>query len=147
MKIEHRAWVLVMDGEKFLLLENAGDSELVNLQVIGEDAIRNPPTEAQGTDRPGRMADAGHGRSAVEQTDWHALEKRRFAADMADRLYHWAHEGRFSRLILAADPKSLGALRQHLHKEVCARIVAELDEDLTNHPPDRIEARLLEAAA
>ena len=143
MKIPHDAWVLVLDGEKFLLLRNQGDEDIMDLRIIDHEEVVNPPTRSQGTDRPGRMPDDGPGMmSAMNETDWHALEKERFADDMADRLRKWAMENRFERIVVVADPRSLGELRKEYHQTVRDRIAAEIDKDLTNMPVDRIEAVL-----
>lgn len=139
-------WVLVADGEKALLMENAGDADFPLLEVRRERHEANPPTHEQGTDRPGRRSDGpGAQRSAMEETDWHRLEKERFAAELAQMLYRRAHADRFDRLIVVAPPRVLGALRRELHKEVTARIVAEVGLDLTNHPVDEIAARVAAA--
>lgn len=143
MEIANGTWVLVADGEKYLLLHNIGDAELVDLRVLRHGAQENPPTHEQGTDRPGRMEDPGGlGRSAVEETDWNRLEKERFAKDLADRLRRWALDGRFRRLVVVADPRTLGVLRPELHKAVTERLVGEVDKDLTGMPVPEIEAVL-----
>lgn len=138
--IPHDAWVLVADGEKALILRNEGDGAYPNLQVTRLIEQDNPATRDQGTDRPGRFSDGPSvHRSAVQETDWHRLAEERFARDLADRLYKAAHAGRFDRLILVAPPRTLGELRDALHKEVRARVIAEIDKDLTNHPVHEIE--------
>lgn len=136
-------WVLVADGQKALLLENVGDPDFPVLEVRREDHQPNPASREQGTDRPGRYSDgpSGH-RSAVVETDWHRLAEGRFAEDLAAMLYRRAHAHRFDRLILAAGPRVLGALRAALHKEVTDRVVAEAPLTLTNHPVDEIARRL-----
>ncbi len=147
-------WVLIADGEKALFLENLTDDADPNLHVWREDRHVNPPNRDQAANRPGRMKDAGlsaqaaqpgaggstASRSAFEETDWHRLEKARFAQELADRLYRYAHGGRFQRLVVVAPPKVLGDLRSKLHKEVADRVVAEIPKTLTNHPVDQIEA-------
>jgi protein required for attachment to host cells len=145
MKLANGTWVLVLDGEKYLLLRNRGDEELMDLRVIAHEEADNPPTREQAADRPGRLNDPGPGRSAVEETDWHALEKTRFALDMAERLRSWALDNRFDALVVVADPRTLGALRPAYHRTVAERIVAELDKDLTNLPVPELE-RALNAA-
>jgi protein required for attachment to host cells len=143
MRIENGTWVLVADGEKFVLLRNDGDREILDLRVIRHGEIDNPPTHEQGTDRPGRLDNPGApGRSAVEETDWQRLEKERFAKDLADRLRSWALENRFSALVVVADPRTLGVLRAELHKAVRERLTGEVDKDLTQMPVDEIEAVL-----
>jgi protein required for attachment to host cells len=144
MRIEKGAWVLVADGEKYLLLENVGNHQRLDLQVIRHREVESPPTREQGTDRPGRFDDPGPGRSAAEETDWHRLGKERFAKDLAERLRGWALGNRFDALVLAADPRTLGVLRPALHKAVAERVVGEVDKDLTRMPVDEIE-RVLQA--
>ncbi len=141
MKLATETWVMILDGEKFILLRNQGDEDILDLRVISHDEADNPPTRDQASDRPGRMKDAGGpgAKSAVAETDWHALEKERFAKDVTDRLRDWAMRNRFEKLVIVADPSSLGAMRPHYHKTVSDRIVAEIDKDLTNLPIDEIE--------
>ena len=145
MRMEQGTWVLVADGEKFLLLRNAGNRARIALEVIERGAAENPPTREQGTDRPGRLDNAAAGPSAVQETDWHRLEKERFARDLADRLERWALAGRYEALVLVADPRTLGVLRPELHKAVQERLLAEVDKDLTGMPVGEIEAALAAA--
>jgi protein required for attachment to host cells len=134
-------WVLVADGEKALFLENLTDDADPNLRVWREEHQDNPPDREQGTDRPGRFHDGGPGqKSAFAETDWHRLGKERFAQELADRLYLFAHRGAFERLVIVAPPRVLGDLRGKLHKAVADRVVAEIPKTLTNHPVAEIEA-------
>ncbi|NRG17066.1 host attachment protein [Rhizobiales bacterium] len=140
VRIDHDAWVLVGDGEKALVFRNEGDADYPNLQVVQMLEHENPATREQGTDAPGRFNDGpSEHKSAVETTDWHRLEKHRFAKEIADALYKAAHKGRFSKLVVAAPPMTLGDLRKAFHKEVLSRVVAEVDKTLTGHPPSEIE--------
>ena len=139
MLLSHGTWVLILDGEKYLLLQNEGDRSALSLRVLQHAEIDNPPTRDQGTEKPGRMPAAGAGRSAVEQTDWHTLEKESFAHDVADRLRRWALADRFSQIVICADPRTLGTIRHNYHAEGSRRIVAELDKDLTGLPIDEME--------
>lgn len=138
--LKHDGWLVIADGEKALFLRNEGDEKYPNLNVFREFEHENPPDREQGTDAPGRFNDAsGTHRSSVQETDWHQLEKDRFAKELSDRLYKHAHKGKFSELILVAPPKVLGEMRKDLHKEVADKVIAEVDKDLTNHPVDQIE--------
>lgn len=144
LRIEHNAWVMVGDGEKALFLRNEGDEAHPNLEVVNVLEHDNPKTHEQGTDRPGRaFSSVGTHRSAMDETNWHKLEKHRFAREIADHLYSAAHSGRYSKLILAAPPVIMGDLRKALHKEVSDRVVAEVSKDLTNMPPYEIERVLV----
>lgn len=142
--LKHDGWVVVADGEKALFLRNEGDARNPNLEVFREMAQDNPATREQGTDKPGRMHDASPAhRSGVQETDWHQIGKERFAKTVAERLYKYAHAGRFDKLVLVAPPTVLGDIRKELHPEVAERVVSEIPKTLTNHSVDKIENLLL----
>ena len=146
IKLKHGIWVLVADGEKALLLKNAGDNKFPNLEVVQIMEQENPPTREQGSDSPGRYNDGPSvHRSAVEDTDWHRIGKERFADEIADRLYKLAHGGEFDSIVLVAPPMMLGAMRKKLHKEVGDKVTAQIPKTMTNHAIPEIEA-LLQAA-
>lgn len=147
LRMKNGGLMLVCDGEKGLFLRNAGDEKFPDLQVWREMEQDNPPTREQGTDTPGRSFDSSSpGRSAYEETDWHRIGKEEFAREMADRLYRYAHDGRFEELVVVAPPMVLGELRKHFHKEVQSRIKAEIAKELTNQPVGQIEKMLLAGA-
>jgi protein required for attachment to host cells len=140
VSIDHNAWVMVGDGEKALFFRNEGDATYPNLQVMDAMEQDNPKTSEQGTDRPGRaFSSMGSNRSAMQETNWHKLEKHRFAKEIADVLYTAAHRGQYSKLVIAAPPMIMGDLRKAMHKEVSDKVVAEVSKDLTNMPPPEIE--------
>ena len=143
-KLPHDALVFIGDGRKALFLRNAGDEHIPDLrteQVFKED---NPPSREQGTDKPGRgFAGAGSPRrSGMEETDWHQLEEQRFADRVAAALADVVRSRHVPAILVAAPPKTLAELRRAFHADVKAKIVAEVDKDLTKQPVDRIEAHL-----
>ena len=143
LSIDHGAWVMVGDGEKALFFRNEGDGYYPNLEVVDVFQQDNPRTSEQGTDRPGRAhSSVGMHRSAMQETNWHKLEKHRFAKEIAEALYTAAHSGRYSKLVIAAPPMTMGDIRKALHKEVSEKVVAEISKDLTNMPKDEIERAL-----
>jgi protein required for attachment to host cells len=141
--IPHDAIVFVGDGCKALFLRNDGDEKFPNLRTERVFLDHNPPTHEQGTDKPGRsFSSVGHGRSAVEQTDWHDLEQHRFARVVAEALEKLMRERHVKALVIAAPPRTLADLRQALHKDVKAGIIAEIDKDFTGQPIYEIEKHL-----
>src|SRR3954469_18215304 len=54
LRIKTGDWVVVCDGAKALILENAGDSVFPNLRTKEVHTQPDPPTREQGTDAPGR---------------------------------------------------------------------------------------------
>jgi protein required for attachment to host cells len=142
-KIPHDAIVLVGDGRKALFLRNEGDEKYPNLKTERVFLDDNPPTHEQGTDKPGRsFSSVGHGRSALESTDWHDLEEHHFARVVAAALEQLVRERQVKALLIAAPPRTLADLRQTLHKDVKARIIAEIDKDFTKQPVFEIEKHL-----
>ena len=133
-------WVLVADGEKALFLVNEGDAEDMNLVVRKKEEQENPQAQEWATDRPGRLSDGPSVHSsAVQDTDWHVLEKERFAKDLSDILYTQAHKGAFDKLVIIASRVVLSNLRKDLHKEVQDKIIHEIPKVLTNHPLPEVE--------
>ncbi len=146
MSIPHDAIVFVGDGRKALFLRNAGDEKFLNLKTEQVFVGQNPATHEQGSDRPGRLfagAAARDKRSSVEPTDWHELEEHRFARRVADALERLVRERKVKAVVIAAPPRTLADLRQVLHGDVKARVVAEVDKDLTKHPVYEIEKHLV----
>lgn len=146
MQVPHEAFVVVADGRKMLFFRNEGDAEHLNLVVERVREQDNPSDGDQSTDRPGRsFSSVGSGRSAYEETDFHQLEEDRFAAETAELLRKRALRNDFEKLVIVAPPKTLGELRKAYHKEVEARLIGEIDKDLTGHPIPDIEKVLASA--
>jgi protein required for attachment to host cells len=145
LAIAHDAFVFVGDGRKALFLRNAGDEKFPNLVTERVFADENPPTREQGADRPGRAFMSAHasGRSAMETTDWHEIEERRFAQRVSAALERLVRERGAPALVIVAPPRTLADLRHALHADVKARIVGEIDKDLAKHPVWEIERHVL----
>jgi protein required for attachment to host cells len=143
--IPHDAFVFIGDGRKALFLRNARDEKFANLVTERVFVDENPPTHEQGTDRPGRgfASAAGVRRSAMEPTDWHAIEQRRFAERVSAALEGLVRQRRAPALVVAAPPRTLAELRGALHPDVKDRIVLEINKDLTNHPVWEIERHIV----
>lgn len=147
-RLENGTMVVVADSEKALFMVNLTDGENPHLEVVRKDEEDNPPDREQSANRRGRVQEsAGLGVSAYQETDFHELQKDRFASDLADKLYRMAHTGRFDKLVIVASPQVLGVLRGEIHKEVADRIVGEIPKTLTNHPMAEIERIVKDALA
>ncbi|MBR0914626.1 baeRF12 domain-containing protein [Bradyrhizobium japonicum] len=145
IKIPHHAVVFVGDGRKALFFRNEGDEKFPNLRVEVAFEDQNPATHDQGSDRPGRVSKAAHSgqRIAVETSDWHELEERRFVKQVAVAVERIVRGEPSTAMIVVAPPRTLAALRSDFHPDVKRRIVAELANDLTRHPVGDIEKHLL----
>src|SRR5262249_15630666 len=79
VKVPWESWVVVCDGAKALILQNAGDAEILNLQVRQAFEQRDEPDREIGADKPGRSHQPdGVGGSAVEETSWHEQAEEDF---------------------------------------------------------------------
>ena len=146
ISIPHDAIVFVGDGRKALFLRNAGDEKFPDLKTEQVFVDQNPATRDQGSDKPGRLfagPTAPNRRSAVEPTDWHELEEHRFARMVADAFEKLVRERKVKAVVIAAPPRILAELRQALHGDVKARVIAEVDKDFTKHPVYEIEKHLV----
>jgi protein required for attachment to host cells len=141
LKIPHHAFVFVGDGRKALLLRNDGDEKFPNLKAEKVFEDENPPSHAQGTDRPGHLG-KGSQRSAVEPTDWHDIEEHHFARKVAAALEQVVRTRKVKALIVVAPPRTLADLREAFHADVKACVIAEINKDLTRHPVWEIEKHL-----
>ena len=142
--VRNGAWVVIGDGKKALVLQNAGDAQLLNLRRVSVREQDNPATRNQGSDSPGRsFSPSGVRSGSVGETDWHQIEEDRFAATIAEDLNRAAREQLFKELVVVAPPKTLAELRREWSKDTQKRIVAEIPKDYTHHPIPEIESMLL----
>lgn len=143
--IPHDALVFVGDGQRALFLRNTGDEKFPSLKterVFNDD---NPATHQQGTDRPGRAVESAgtHRHASMEPTDWHQIEKERFADRVAAALEKLVRDQNTSKIVVVAPPQTLAELRHVFHADVKKRIIAEVNKDLTRHPVWEIEKHIL----
>jgi protein required for attachment to host cells len=131
-------WVLIADGARARLLAQAKPFAPLEPALEQEEFTGSMAQSKEiGSDRPGRSFDSsglGGRHAMVPPTDPQRYAKFAFARELAERLEEAVHEGRFARLILVAAPRTLGDLRELLPGAVKAKVVAEIDKDLTHVP-------------
>jgi len=143
IRVPWESWVVVCDGAKALIMQNAGDAELMNLQVRETLSQPNEPDRELGSDKPGRAhAPDGTSASAMEETSWQEQAEADFLRQIAAKLDELVHEKNANHIILVAPPKALGTLRPNLSSDVQAALSAEIPKDYTNMPVGDIERHL-----
>lgn len=143
VKIEQGEWVVVCDGSKALFLVNAGDSKFPNLKTREVLEQKVPPTSELGSDAPGRShSSVGHGRSSVEQTDYHTLQEEEFLRGIAAKLDAALQKGEAKSVILVAPPRAIGVLRQAYTHALKQGVRAEIQKDYVKLPVYEIEKHL-----
>lgn len=146
LKIRQGDWVVVCDGRKALILQNAGDEMFPNLRTREVHEQKNPDTHEQGTDAPGRSINSvGQARSAMEQTDWHDEQEKAFLVDLAGRLDAALGAGETKSIVVVAPPRALGMLRQAYSPQLRQAVNEEIDKDFVKMPIHEIEKHLVAA--
>ena len=141
--IRHGEWVIVCDGAKALVLENAGDAKFPNLKMREVYEQKDIPTRLLGADKPGRThSSIGQNSSAVTQTDWHNQAEQAFLTHLAQKLDAEVVAGKVKSLILVAPPRALGMIRHAYSHALRGAIRTEIDKDLVKHPVHDIEKHL-----
>ncbi|WP_018934683.1 host attachment protein [Thioalkalivibrio sp. ALJ24] len=142
-------WIVVADAARARILSCEGRA-CSNMQDV--EALTHSQSRAHNqdlvSDRPGRSwsSSTGDGRHAMQDpTDPAAVERERFARELAERLREAHHAGSFQHLVIVAAPSFLGALRDTLDRQVAQTVTAEVSKnvakvekpaDLRKHLPD-----------
>ena len=137
MRVPHMAHVALVDGERFVLMRNVGQIFEPKLELVAE------PDLATGDYRAG----VRHRDQAMERTVDNSAAMAEFAhaAAVAEWLNARSLSGEIEQLLVVADPRTIGEMRRHYHKELAARIVGELAKDLAGATPQEA-AQALAAA-
>lgn len=137
-------WVLVADGKRATIFHNDGPNRgLAPVPGHRYETVLPPDRELR-SDKPGRTFDsAGDQRHGISPpTDYHRLEKERFAEGIAEKIEAAALSNEFDRLVVVAAPQTLGVLRGALRQHAKAKLVGTIDKDLTEESAPRIASHL-----
>jgi protein required for attachment to host cells len=136
--------IVVADGFHARLFDNHGVGKGLEPADPAEMGAAHPPGHEIVTDRPGATKDrAGQGMHAyAPTTDPKDHEKEKFVLGLGRLLSDQAGRNEFERLVLVADPKTLGQLRDSLNKAAQETLELTLDKDYTNHDHAKLEEHL-----
>lgn len=141
--------IVVADGFRARFFDNQGIGRGIRPSDPAELSTPHPPSHEIASDRPGathdRTGEALH--AYAPRTDPKGQEKLKFVAQLGKLLTDQAGRGTYDRLVLVADPKTLGQLRDELGKAATGRIHAELNKDLTQLTEREIVDHLTEIVA
>ena len=135
MKIPHNAMVALANGEKFVVMRNTGQPFEPRLERIGEFDL----------ELTNFSAGVRHQDPAGQRNGSTQLDELAHGAAIAGWLNGKALQGDLADVVIAADPRTLGQIRRHCHKELELRIVGEVAKDLVNSPVRTVERVLAEA--
>lgn len=137
MKIPHMAHVALVDGDRFIVMRNTGPIFEPRLETVAEPDL-DPTNFSAGVRHQDRVP-AGF-RTAT--TD---LDELAHAAAAAEWLNARVLAGEIEQLVVVADPRTLGEMRRHYHKQLETRIAGELVKDVTASAPEAIARIIAEA--
>jgi protein required for attachment to host cells len=135
MKVPPRALVALANGEKFVLMRNVGGAFEPKLEKVGDLDL----------ELTNFSAGVRHQDPAGQRNGSTQIDELAHGAAIAEWLNNRTLSGDGEPLVIAADPKTLGQIRQHCHKQLQGRIVGELAKDLINQPLPAIERALADA--
>lgn len=128
MKLPHKAHVVLVDGENFVVMRNKGQPFEPNLELVGR-----PDLSLTNFSAGVRHQDPGS--QQPERNDLNELAR---AAAAAEWLNTRAIAGEIDQVLVIADPKKLGEMRRHYHTELEKRLVGEIPKTMIHDTTDRI---------
>ena len=129
MKLSHQAHVALVDGENFTLYRNEGqifDPKLV-VESKPDLKVTNFSAGVRHQDQIGRQL----GRTQ--------LDELAHGAAVAEWLNAQVLAGTIGEVLIIADPKTLGEMRQHYHADLTSKLAGEIDKTLTGKTTSEIE--------
>lgn len=131
MILPNGAVVAVADGASFRLFRNRGPETEIDLVALEEPRLE-----------PGNSGSGLRHHDANDNPDNDRRAEDRFAAAAVDHLNRLVLEGTAEKLVVVADPRTLGELRRGYHAKLQSALVGELAKDLTGHSVQDIVAAL-----
>jgi protein required for attachment to host cells len=135
MQIPHNAHVALANGQRFLVMRNVGQPLAPKFEQV----------QSLDLELTNFSAGVRHQDPAGQRNGSTDIDELAHGAAIAEWLNKRTLDGELEAVVIAADPKTLGQIRQHCHKELQSRIVGELAKDLTNQPVPAIEQALAAA--
>jgi protein required for attachment to host cells len=135
MRCPQNTLVALANGKRFLLMRNTGQAFEPKLEKVQELDL----------ELTNFSAGVRHQDPAGERSSSTDINELAHGAAIAEWLNDRALKGRLSDIVIVADPKTLGQIRQHCHEETEKKILGDIAKDLTNQPMDAIERAIADA--
>lgn len=137
-------WVLVADSGSARIFElRKKPAEFREVHTLVSDALHKRSSDLV-SDGSGRsfnsQGPAGH--SKEQRSDPHELAEQEFSRKLVDKLELAANMNVFEKLMVTADPKTLGRLRPLMSKQLKKRITHEVNLDLVGMPLEKLKKRI-----
>lgn len=134
MLLPHGTVFAIVDGEKFELYRNTGMEAEPRLTVIKVPDLEatNYSAAAKDHDKISRFQ-VGAPKDRLDK-----MEEAAHVTAVAQWLNAQVLNHEIDKLVVIADPKSLGQMRRHYHKELEGVLVAEVPKHLNGRPAQEI---------
>ena len=146
MNTKSKYWVLVANSGQARILEMQRKpyefhqvSELVsetqhltNKEIVSDASGRVYHAQGPGT------------HSMKPRSDPHENAEEQFSRSLARKMERAARLGRFDQLLVIADPRTMGRLRQQMDRSLAGRVADEISLDLVGLPLNQLEPRVRE---
>jgi len=144
MSVKRKYWVLVANSGQARILEmqrNPYEFHQVSELVSEAQHLTNKEIVSDASGRVYRAQGPGT-HSMKPRSDPHENAEEQFSRSLAQKMEKAARLGRFDQLLVVADPKTLGRLRQQMDKSVGSKVAEEVTLDLVGLPLNQLEPRL-----
>lgn len=124
------SWILIANRSGARIVEKQGSNFMLR-ESITHQAGRQRDRDVE-SDRRGRTFDRiGGNRHALSSSETpHDHDAKAFARELAERLRNDHLQQRFERLVLVAEPRFLGFLREALDEVTARTVIASVHKDL-----------------
>jgi len=144
MNPKAKYWVLVANSGQARILEmqrKPYEFHQVSELVSEAQHLTNKEIVSDASGRVYRAQGPGT-HSMKPRSDPHENAEEQFSRSLAQKMEKAARLGRFDQLLVVADPRTLGRLRQQLDKSVGSKLAEEVTLDLVGLPLNQLEPRL-----
>jgi protein required for attachment to host cells len=144
MRISHKTLVLVADGQNATFFKNSASGETITLETVHSMGLVNEADRDISADRPGHAhVGMSERRTSYEHDDKHQANETAFLAGVAGMAQQLS--GDYDSLVLIAEPRALGVLRDVMAPAVMSKVTVQMDKDYTKTPVPELEALLRQA--
>jgi protein required for attachment to host cells len=133
MMLPKNTTIAVADGEKLNLFRNTGD----------ESGLKLTPAEHSSVDADAKGS--GSRQTSSGNPDPGQAIEDGFSAGIVELLNKGVLDGKIDGVVVIAAPRALGEMRKHYHKALTAKLICEIDKDLTGHSIADVETAILAA--
>jgi len=126
--------VAVADGKTVRLFRNTGVKPGVHLVEMTAAPLE-----------PAHSGSGARHHSGSANPDGRRLDEDDFAASTAAFLNKLGLDGTIEHLVVVSDPRTLGEMRKHFHRDLRDKIMAEFAKDFSRRPLEDIAALIADA--